>query len=105
MSHRPRRQFTAEQKAAFVKKHLIDKQPVSQVCNENDLLPTQFYEWVKQFQANSHAAFASPQHISSRERQLEEENTALKAKLVKKDEIIAWVAEQQLALKKTLGLT
>lgn len=105
MARRTRRQFTAQQKLAFVQKHLVDKQPVSQVCNENDLFPTQLYEWIKQFEANAHAAFVAPQQISSRERQLEEKIAALEAKIVKKDEIIAWVAEEQVTLKKSLGLT
>lgn len=105
MSRRPRRQHTPEQKAALVQRHLIEKVPVSQICNENDLQPSLFYDWLRQFQANAHAAFAAPAHVSSRERQLETENTALKAKLAKKDEVIAWVAQEHAELKKKLGET
>ena len=103
MSRRPRRQFTAEQKTALVKKHLMDKVPISQLCNENDLQPKQLYDWVRQFQERAHAAFAAPQHTSSRERQLEAEVTALKAKLAKKDEVVSWLAQEHAELKKSLG--
>lgn len=105
MSRRPRRQFSAEQKAALVKKHLIEKVPISQICNENDLQPSQLYDWVRLFQEHAHVAFAAPQHVSSRERELEAENALLKARLAKKDEVIAWVAQEHAELKKKLGLT
>jgi transposase-like protein len=105
MSRRPRRQHTPEQKAALVQRHLVDKVPVSQLCNENDLQPSLFYDWLRLIQANAHAAFAAPQATASRERQLEEKIAALEAKLVKKDEIIAYVAQEHLTLKKSLGPT
>jgi len=106
MSRRPRRQHTAEQKAALVQKHLIEKVPVSQICNENDLQPSLFYDWVRQFQANAHAAFATPQRAApSRERELEAEKAALEARLAKKDATIAWLAQEHATLKKTLGET
>lgn len=104
MPRRPRRQHTAEQKAVLVHKHLVDKVPVSQICNENDLQPSLFYDWVRQFQANASAAFAAPQRAApSRERQLEEKIAALEAKLSKKDGVIAWLAQEHATLKKTLG--
>jgi len=37
MSKRPRRNRTPEQKAAILKRHHLDKVPVSQLCNENKL--------------------------------------------------------------------
>jgi transposase-like protein len=105
MSRRPRRQHTAEQKVALVQKHLIDKQPVSQICNENDLQPSVFYDWLRIYQANAQAVFAPPTHVSTREKQLEAENAALKARLAKKDEVVAWLAQEHAMLKKTLGET
>jgi len=105
MSRRPRRQHTAEQKAVLVKKHLVDKQPVSQICNENDIQPSVFYGWLTIVQTNLVSAFAPPTHVSTREKQLEAENTALKARLAKKDEVVAWLAQEHAMLKKTLGET
>ena len=42
---------------------------------------------------------------SSREKELERENEALKAKLTKKDSVIAEISEEYVVLKKTLGGT
>lgn len=44
-SKRSRRQCTPEQKAAILQRHLIDKVPVSNLCNEYQLQPSLFYQW------------------------------------------------------------
>ena len=102
MSRRPRRHHTPEQKATLVRRHLVDKVPVSQICNENELQPSVFYDWLRQFEAHAHAAFAAPAR-SSRERELEAKVAALEARLARKDAVIAEVSEQYVALKRTLG--
>lgn len=45
MSKRERRQHTPEQKAALLKRHFVDKIPVSQICNEAQIQPNVFYKW------------------------------------------------------------
>src|SRR5258708_1403902 len=52
-----RRHFDGTQKVAILKRHLIDKVPVSDLCDELDLYPTQFYAWLKEFFENGQAAF------------------------------------------------
>lgn len=42
---------------AVVKAHLVDKVPVSDPCDKQALLPTQFYGWQKLFFENGAAAF------------------------------------------------
>ena len=54
---RNRRQFTGEQKAAIVKRHLVDQVSVSDLCDEYKILPTQFYQWQRQLFENGAAAF------------------------------------------------
>ena len=44
-SKRSRRHFTTEQNVAFLKRHLIDKVFVSDLCNEEELQPSVFYQW------------------------------------------------------------
>jgi transposase len=102
MSKRPRRHHSPDQKAALLKRHLVDKIPVSQLCNENDLQPSVFYDWLRQLLERAPAAFAAPGG-AGRERQLEEKIAALEAKLVRKDSIIAEVSEDYVQLKKQLG--
>jgi transposase len=102
MSKRPRRHHSPEQKAALLKRHLVDKIPVSQLCNENDLQPSVFYDWLRQLLERAPAAFTAPSG-SSRERLLEDKIAALEAKLARKDSIIAEVSEDYVQLKKLRG--
>ncbi len=48
MSHRQRRKFTGRQKAEIVKRHLVDGVAVSELCEEYQIQPTQFYQWQRQ---------------------------------------------------------
>jgi len=41
-----RRKFTAEQKAAIVRRHLKDKEPISSIAAELSIQPTQIHQWV-----------------------------------------------------------
>jgi transposase-like protein len=102
MSKRPRRHHTPEQKAALLRRHLLDKVPVSQICNENDLQPSVFYDWLHQLLERAPAAFTSPR-TTSHEHQLEQKVTALQDKLARKDAVIAEISEEYVQLKKSLG--
>ncbi len=39
-----RKHYTPEQKVAILRRHLIDKVPVSDLCDEHQLQPTVFYQ-------------------------------------------------------------
>jgi transposase-like protein len=54
-----RKQHTPEEKAAILRRHLIDRVPVSTLCNEHQLHSTVFYRWLKQFFENGAVAFRS----------------------------------------------
>ncbi len=54
---RPRRNFTAEQKAEIVRRHVAGKEPVSKLAEEFELLPTQIHTWVNQVLAQAARAF------------------------------------------------
>lgn len=56
MSKRQRRQHTTEHKVAILHRHLVDKVPVSDLCNEYKLQPGVFYHWLKQAMENLGAA-------------------------------------------------
>ena len=104
MSKRTRRSFTNEQKASVLKRHLVDKVPVSDICDENQLQPSLFYQWQRQLLEKAPMALASAKSgTSSRERELEARIAQLEAKLAKKDSIIAEISEEYVALKKELG--
>lgn len=102
-TRRERRSFTAEQKVAIVKRHLVDGVPVSDLCDEHDLLPTQFYQWQKQLFEGGAAAFerkTKPAGPSSVERKVQH----LEARLANKNEVIAELMEENVRLKKLDGL-
>jgi len=44
-----RKRFSAEEKVGLLRLDLIEKQPLSQICDENGLNPKVFYRWQKQF--------------------------------------------------------
>ena len=52
-----RKQYTAEEKVAILRRHLLDQEPISKLCDEVGLQPTVFYRWQKEFFENGAAAF------------------------------------------------
>lgn len=99
---RERRHFSPQQKLAVLKRHLVDGVPVSDLCDEHRILPTQFYQWQKQLFENGAAAFErKTKHPgpSTEERKIE----ALQAKLATKNEVIAELMEDNVLLKKLDG--
>lgn len=104
MSKLSRRYHTPEQKAALLRRHLVEKVPVSQICSEIDLQPSVFYGWLQQLLERAHVALASPSRAApSRERQLEQKVTALEERLTKKDAVIAEISEEYVKIKKEFG--
>ena len=96
-----RRRFTAEEKVAILRQHLLEKAPVSDVCDEYGLNPNVFYRWQKAFFENGAAAFE--RRSNARERKLEQKIEGLTAKLAHKNEVIGEIMAEQLSLKKSLG--
>ncbi|SHH91023.1 transposase, partial [Desulfofustis glycolicus] len=54
---RKRKNYSANEKVAIIKRHLVDKVSVSDLCDEYLLNPTVFYRWQKEFFENGAAAF------------------------------------------------
>jgi transposase-like protein len=105
MMPRSRQHRPARQKAAALKKHLVEKVPVSDVCEEIGLQPSVFYTWQKQLFDNADKAFDGTRSGggNARERELEAKIAALEAKLARKDAVIAEISEEHVKLKKSLG--
>lgn len=106
MTKRTRRRHTAEQKADALKRHHLQKQEVSTICEDLKLNPSVFYGWQRTLFANAPSALdvaVAPGGKTSRERELEKENAALRAKLAKKDAVIAEISAEYVDLKKELG--
>jgi transposase-like protein len=101
-SKRSRRHFTTEQKVAILKRHMVDKVAVSDLCNELGLQPSVFYQWQRQALEKLAGAFSTPaaDGPSKREKELVARTKELEAKLAKKDNVIAEVAAELVATKK-----
>ena len=96
-----RKHYTPEEKAAILRRHLVEGVPISDLCDESGLQPTVFYRWQKEFFENGAAAFqpkARPNHSAEQER-----IAYLEKKIQTKDEVLAELMAEHVALKNTLG--
>ena len=99
-----RKILTPEQKASILREHLIEKVPVSQICQDNNLQPNTFYQWQLKFFENGAAAFRQE---GRGKRQEDDANlkkiAALETKLQQKNEVVAELLQEHVQLKKEFG--
>ena len=104
MSKPKRRRYTPEQKAAALRRHLSDKIPVSDLCEELGIQPSVFYTWQRQLLENMTAALEDGrQHRRSGTTELDREqkkNEALESKLLRKNDVISELSQELVELKK-----
>ena len=98
---KPRKNYMPPEKVAILRRHLIDRVPVSDLCDEYQLSPTIFYAWQKLFFENGAQAFvrkngsADQSHLRT--------IAALREKLQRKNEVVAELMEEHIQLKKEIG--
>jgi transposase len=93
-----RNHYTPEEKVAILRRHLLEKVPISELCDNNGLQPTVFYRWQKEFFEYGAAAFqpkARPNHSAEQER-----IDYLLKKIQTKDEVLAELMAEHVALKR-----
>ncbi len=96
-----RNHYTPEEKVAILRRHLLNQEPISKLCDEQGLQPTVFYRWQKEFFENGAAAFQTKTRSNH---QLEQERIEyLTKKIQTKDEVLAELMAEHVALKKVLG--
>jgi len=88
---------------AILREHLIDKVPVSEVCHKHGVQPTMFYAGPKK-RFEEGALVFEPSRGTSRAaagegRKIE----SLEARIRQKNEVLAELMGEHVALKKTLG--
>ena len=103
-----RRKFTVDEKVAILKRHLVDKVAVSDLCEQYHIQPSVFYVWQRQMWENLEAVFESSKRTdrearSRREEELADKLKALEARLAKKDGVIAEISAEYVQLKKEFG--
>ena len=101
--NKKRRHFTGTEKVAIVKRHLTEKVPISDLCDELDIYPTQFYAWLKELFENGPVVFDNGRKSKAVEDAKDRKIERLEAKLQRKDAVLAELMEEHVLLKKSLG--
>jgi len=86
---------------AILRRHLVEQEPISKLCDELGLQPTVFYRWQKEFFENGSAAFRTKARPNVQPEQ--ERIEYLTKKIQTKDEVLAELMAEHVALKKSLG--
>lgn len=104
-----RRNFTVEQKADVVRRHLKDKVAISDLAAELGIQPTQVYQWVATVLGQAEKAFQvkpgrqSKSLEAKREQVKDREIKRLQEKLQLKNEVISELMEENVKSKKDNG--
>lgn len=95
------KQYSPEEKMALLRRHLVEKVPVSTLCDEAKIQPTVFYRWQEKLFKSGEAVFqrGTTQQQAEQEARVER----LEQKMRQKDEVIAELMAEHVALKKELG--
>jgi len=92
-----RRRLTSQEKVAVLRRHLLDKVAVSELCEEHGIKPTVFYRWQKQFFENGARAFDRDR--GGLEKHLEKKIAELHEKLARKNEVLSELLDENMFLK------
>jgi transposase-like protein len=98
-----RKHYTSEEKVNILRRHLLDKIPISDLCEELGLQPTVFYRWQKEFFENGASAFQSKERPARQVEEKQKRIEFLEKKVQTKDEVLAELMAEHIALKKSLG--
>jgi transposase len=101
MAKKTRKRFTAQEKVAILRLHLLEHVAISDLCDRHGIHPTMFYRWQKEFFENGPAAFDSHSRRTSdpKDRRI----ALLEQKLQRKHEVLSELMEEHIKLKKELG--
>jgi transposase len=101
MSKKTRKRFTSQEKVAILRVHLLERTPVSELCDKHGIRPTMFYRWQKELFENAAAAFEPrARRVSDgKDRRI----ALLEQKLQRKHEVLSELMEEDIKLKKELG--
>ena len=101
-----RKHLTPEQKVAVVRRQLVEHEPVSNLCDEYGIHPTQYYNWQKQFFENGSVVFERKPNKANQRRQKDAQQkkiAELEQRIEKKNEVVAELLEEHVQLKKERG--
>ena len=102
MAKSERKKWSAQEKVAILREHLVEQDPSPTVCERHGIAPSMLYRWQKQFFENGAAAFNGPQ-IRNGERKLQAKIDKLEDEVQRKNEVIAEISQEYVQVKKALG--
>jgi transposase len=96
------KKYTAQEKVGYLRRHLVEKDPVGKLCDEGGMRPTVFYSWQEKVFSDVANLFERSEG-ESRKSEQQERIERLEKKLQQKDEVLAELMSEYVALKKELG--
>jgi len=98
---RKRRRFSSEKKVEILREHLKNKVPISELCQKYGLHPNLFYRWEKELFEGGVDIFSGLCGKRNGKKPAVEQK--LKAKVQQMQEVIAWLTQENIELKKSTG--
>ncbi len=100
----PRRSISGAEKIDILRKLLLERIPMSQLCDEHSLQPTQVYQWQRQlFQQGGSIFDRSVQKSRTIQNQFEKKIAKLEETIQDRNEIVAELLQEHVQLKKEVG--
>ena len=92
-----RKSSSSAEKMRVLRRHLIEKIPISKVCEEEKVAPSMYHRWQEQLFQNGTLALENKRlERSGEQRQIEK----LEQKIRQKDEVLAELIAEHIAQKK-----
>lgn len=102
---RQRKHVSGAEKLAILKRHLVEKTPISDLCDEHGLQPSQIYYWQSQLFEHGAGVFERKPSRQGKaaESAKDRKIVQLEAKLAQKNEVISELMEENVRAKKATG--
>lgn len=97
------KQYKPEEKIGYIRKHLVEKVPVGRLCEEGGFRPTVYYRWQEKLFGEGVHLFERGESVTEARKTEQETIERLERKLAQKDEVLAELMAEYVALKKKTG--
>ncbi len=104
MARKYNKRVDSKGKIDALRRHMVKKVPVSEICEELGVQPSTFYLWQNELFLRGADLFDNKPGPKKKTDNTEKRIEQMEQKLSKKDEVIAELLEEHVALKKSLGV-
>lgn len=104
--NRSRSSYALQEKGSILRCHLLEQEPVSDICDELDINPNQFYRWQGEFFENGESAFkkSGKKKEQVQANKYQQNIEYIEKKLIQKNEVVSELMEAHIELKKSWGI-